>query len=103
MPYGPGSARTTPLPANWRSEIRPRILARDHHACQWKISFNGQVCGAPATDVDHIGNPEDHGDENLRALCGPHHRRRSSSQGGYAKHAKTAPRRRPGKQHPGLL
>jgi hypothetical protein len=49
--------------AAWK-ELRLRILARDGHLCQ--------VCGRPATHVDHI-QPRSHGGrsvpENLRATC----------------------------------
>lgn len=101
MPYGKTSARTTPLPPNWQSQIRPRILARDNRACTWLT--NGVRCNQPATDVDHIGDPADHSDANLRALCSPHHRRRSASQGGTAAAAKRLPRTRPTEAHPGLI
>lgn len=100
MPYGSRSARTVPLPKDW-STIRRRILARDGYQCTW--ATNGIRCCAPATDVDHIGDPDRHEDDNLRSLCVTHHRRRSSSQGGKAWHAKRKPRQRPAEQHPGLL
>lgn len=103
MAYGPRSARTTPLPLNWKTEIRPRILTRDGHACQWKVSLDGTRCGAPATDVDHIGAPDDHSDENLQALCGSHHKRKSGGQGARARNGRRRPRQRPTGQHPGLL
>lgn len=101
MPYGPHSARTSPLPKGWQSTIRPGILKRDGHACTWMDG--GIRCNQPATDVDHIGDPTDHSDANLRSLCGPHHRRRSSSQGGAAAAAKRIPRTRPSEKHPGLI
>ena len=103
MAYGPRSARTSPLPPEWKPEIRPRILNRDGHACQWWVGATGAKCGALATDVDHIGDPSDHSDGNLRALCGPHHRVRSARQGAQAMHAKKIPRTRPAERHPGLL
>jgi 5-methylcytosine-specific restriction enzyme A len=100
MPYGSRSARTVPLPSDWPA-IRRRILARDGHQCTW--TTDGIRCIAVATDVDHIGDPNDHSDDNLRSLCGSHHRRRSSSQGARAWHAKRKPRQRPVEQHPGLI
>lgn len=102
MAYGPHSARTVPLPPNWKTEIRPRVLARDGHACQWQISKDGTKCGQPATDVDHIDDPADHSDANLQSLCGPHHHRKSAGQGAKAMHARRIPRQRPGEPHPGL-
>lgn len=100
MPYGSRSARTVPLPKNWQA-IRRRILQRDGHQCTWVT--DGIRCIEPATDVDHIGDPSQHEDENLRSLCPGHHRRRSSSQGGKAWQAKRKPRQRPAEQHPGLI
>jgi 5-methylcytosine-specific restriction endonuclease McrA len=100
MAYGRRSSRTTPLPKDWAT-IRRRILRRDDHTCTW--ADRGQRCGQPATDVDHIGDPNDHSDGNLRALCSPHHRKRSASQGGTAAAARRIPRNRPQGKHPGLL
>jgi 5-methylcytosine-specific restriction enzyme A len=102
MPGWEGSTRKSRLPANWQSQIRPRILARDGFRCTWLES--GVRCAAKATDVDHIRPGDNHSDANLRSLCGPHHRRKSSSEGG------RAPRRvsrkygvkRPEEAHPGL-
>lgn len=54
----------------WRG-IRQGILRRDGYTCQ--------VCGAEATEVDHI-IPVRHGGpdttDNLRALCRTHNRRK---------------------------
>ena len=86
-----GSARRDSLPPGWHA-IRRRILARDHHRCV--------LCGAPASEVDHVGDRHDHSDANLRSLCTPHHARRSSAQGNAARWAVRA--RRPPEQHPGL-
>ena len=100
MPYGPRSARTAPLPKGW-AKIRARILKRDGYACTW-ITDNVR-CGAPATEVDHTGDPNDHSDASLQSLCGPHHRRKSSQQGGLAAAARRNLRRRPPEKHPGLI
>ena len=51
----------------WR-ELRAQVLARDRWACV--------VCGAPATEVDHIIAVKDGGSDdpwNLRSLCAEHH------------------------------
>lgn len=101
MAYGPRSARIVPLPPNWPT-IRARILERDGHTCTW-IDHYQRRCQAPATEVDHIGAPDDHSDENLRALCTRHHRRRSAAQGGKAAAARRIPRKRPPEPHPGLI
>jgi hypothetical protein len=102
MPYGRRSARTVPLPKGW-AKIRARILKRDGYMCVEPISVDGTLCGRPATDVDHIDDPGDHGDHNLRALCAGHHKARSSRQGGLAAAARRAPRTRPADPHPGLI
>jgi 5-methylcytosine-specific restriction endonuclease McrA len=59
--------------AHWR-EIRARVLTEEP-TCR--------LCGAPATDVDHIKAAEDGGTEareNLRALCHPCHKRHTAEQ-----------------------
>jgi 5-methylcytosine-specific restriction enzyme A len=68
----------------WR-RVRATVLERDGYRCQ--------VCGRPATDVDHIvrrraGGTDD--SANLRSLCSSCHHTRTSSDGGQA----TAKRRR---------
>jgi 5-methylcytosine-specific restriction protein A len=48
----------------WR-RVRARVLARDRYRCQ--------LCGAPATEVDHVVRVADGGSDhpgNLRAICG---------------------------------
>ncbi len=47
----------------WR-QVRAQVLDRDGHRCQ--------LCGAPATHVDHVTPKRDGGSDhpsNLRALC----------------------------------
>src|SRR5690606_13542721 len=70
---------TSPLPPNWL-QLREQVLSRDGYQCTW--SEHGIRCTSRATDVDHIGDNRDHGLHNLRALCGPHHDRRTASQAG---------------------
>ena len=55
--------------------MRARILQRDGGCCQ--------VCGAPATDIDHIvpitrGGSDD--DDNLVSLCKLHHEAKSKGE-----------------------
>jgi 5-methylcytosine-specific restriction enzyme A len=55
--------------------LRRRILERDNRTCQ--------VCGQPATDVDHVVPRAGGGTDtpsNLIALCTPCHRRKTSQQ-----------------------
>jgi hypothetical protein len=58
------SWRTSPLPPNWRSEIVPRIKARDPF-CVMCLEHGRYT---PTIDVDHIGDSHDHSDGNLRGL-----------------------------------
>lgn len=102
MPYGPRSARTSPLPKDW-PQRRARVLARDSYACRWLISYDGTRCGRHATDVDHIGDPNNHDDDNLQSLCPGHHRVKSSRQGGKAAAVKRPRRNRPPEPHPGVI
>lgn len=54
-----------------------RVLRRDGGTCQ--------LCGAPATEVDHINAGDNHHPNNLQAICTTCHRRKSSSEGGSAR------------------
>jgi 5-methylcytosine-specific restriction enzyme A len=101
MVWGPTSGRTIPLPDDWESDVRPRILDRDRRRCQWRDEPLGPICGAWANQVDHIGHASDHRDDNLRSLCQPHHARRTSAQGNAARWAHR--RRRTREAHPGIL
>lgn len=87
---------------------RARVLKRDDYACQ--LDVGGRKCLAPANQADHVipayqGGSDD--ESNLRALCSPHHRALSSSQGGQAsaslRRSIAAKRKRPRERHPGLL
>lgn len=73
IPAWTGSNRRAELPHNW-AQTRRRILARDRHRCQWP------GCTTTATEVDHIGDRNDHRAGNLRALCTPHHTARTQAQ-----------------------
>lgn len=110
-----GSTRRTTLPPNWKTEIRPDILDRDRHRCTWLDGHgddggfdtyltgdhdDADRCTRDGTDVDHVGEPEDHGPANLRTLCSWHHGKRSSKQGNQARRRYS--NRRPPEPHPGL-
>jgi 5-methylcytosine-specific restriction enzyme A len=99
-----GSTRRQTLPPDWAA-LRRQILERDGYRCTWEL-LPGIRCNAPATDVDHIDGHRNDPD-NLRSLCMPHHRSRSSSQGGMASGAQAKRRAqlryRPAEQHPGLV
>lgn len=116
--------RTVPLPKGWHNRTRPRILRRDAHRCTWNTADPeghwrdpaGQPlpythtprgadlpgrCPHPARDVDHTGAPTNHDPRVLRAICGPHHDRRTGQQANAASPA-FPPRKRPAQRHPGL-
>lgn len=99
MPWQQRSRRRAELPSDW-SKIRERALRRDHRTCV--------MCGAPATDVDHIDpkGPDTLG--NLRSLCRTCHMRRTAYQSheSRARVKWTKGKRRtlrPPSKHPGLL
>ena len=97
MPGGwADSTRSARLPANW-SQIRARILRRDQHRCQ--VLIDRIICGAYATDVDHVIPNDDDSDANLRAICAWHHRRKSSVEGNKAR--RRLSRKRAAEPHPG--
>ncbi|ROR95503.1 hypothetical protein EDD28_0056 [Salana multivorans] len=98
------SDRRSRLPAGWDS-LRRTILRRDNHRCVW-LDQNGQPCGEPATEVDHIRPGDDHSAENLRALCSWHHAKKSALEGNRAKarlRREIGARFRRQEIHPGLM
>lgn len=96
----PGAWRTTPRPRGWKS-LRAATLDRDAHRCTWTYE-DGEQCTEAGTDADHIGDPDDHRLENLRALCEYHHRKRTAMQARAAR-GETPTRARPRAAHPGLI
>lgn len=65
-----GSTHRARLPADWPA-IRRAVLERDGHRCMWPTPDG--VCGAPASDGDHVEAMTDsHQLADLQALCRPH-------------------------------
>ncbi|MEW1867030.1 HNH endonuclease signature motif containing protein [Streptomyces caelestis] len=93
-----GSNRRNELPANWYTELRPFVLARDGYRCR---GIDGQHCGEPANQVDHTGDKHDHRPENLQALCADCHAVKTSRQGNAARWA--VRQQRPKERHPGWI
>jgi 5-methylcytosine-specific restriction protein A len=85
------SRRRSELPADW-ARIRRRVLKRDFGLCV--------MCGGPANQVDHIGDRDNHSDDNLRSLCTPHHQSRTSAQGVAVRQARVKAKFRPQERHP---
>lgn len=93
----PTSRRSAPLPRRW-NKIRTRVLRRDPE-CVLQINCRG----ARAVEVDHIGDPADHSEENLRGVCRSCHATRTGQQGAAVTNAKRLSRKRPPEPHPGIL
>lgn len=79
MAWGKKSGRTHPLPSDWR-RIRAAVLQRDGYRCTHIRGDNDQRCPDRATDVDHIGDDNNHTLDNLQSLCRFHHARKTSSE-----------------------
>jgi hypothetical protein len=62
------------LPADWRDR-RARVLARDGHRC----TIAGPRCTGLATEVDHIGDRDDHRELMLRSACHACHMARTQT------------------------
>ncbi|GGK89311.1 hypothetical protein GCM10012284_24110 [Mangrovihabitans endophyticus] len=91
--------RTVPLPPDWASEVRPRILARDP-----RCRLRTHCWGARSVEVDHgdLG-PDDHSDANLRGVCARCHAHRTGQQGASAANERRPKRLRPRDgRHPGI-
>lgn len=95
----PSQWRTTPRPRGWKA-LRAQALERDGNQCTW--IDDGQRCTNAGTDADHIGDPDDHSIDNLRTLCGYHHRKRTALQARAAR-GELPSRQRPRPAHPGLI
>lgn len=79
------------------------ILVRDP-GCQWgRLSGEEWGCGQDSTEVDHMGDPDDHRPEMLRGLCTSHHRRRTAGQVAAQNEARKFMRMLPREPHPGVL
>jgi 5-methylcytosine-specific restriction enzyme A len=76
------------------SRIRLRVLERDDYTCQ----IAGPRCLGIATEVDHIGDRDDHSEDNLRSACKPCHATRTWQQT-----LARPPRRRQPEAHPGAM
>lgn len=82
-------------------------MRRDKKRCQTVVDLDtDDVCGKPATEVDHVVPGDDHRLENLEAICEWHHARKSSAEGNAARAKQRAivrKRFQRTEDHPGLL
>lgn len=90
------STRRARLPANWDSELRPAVFARDGTICHW--------CGQPGADeIDHIIPGDDHSLDNLGPIHGWRTQQRCHVHKSAAEGAVRRPRlNRPEERHPAL-
>jgi 5-methylcytosine-specific restriction endonuclease McrA len=97
-----GSRRTSPLPRD-RPRIRRQVLRRDRHVCQ----IQGPNCSYVATEVDHVGSPEDHRPESLQSAYRTCHGEKTKQQAAAGRSAQfaawLAARSRPTEVHPGRV
>jgi 5-methylcytosine-specific restriction protein A len=79
---------------------------RDGYACQWPIGGGLRCRSTFGLECDHILASGPDVLENLQTLCRPHHKIKSSGEGGRAAGALrkriAAAKVRPAKPHPGL-
>lgn len=99
----PGSWRSAPLPANWRS-IREAVFERDGYRCTELV--DGVQCPQRASECDHVGSAGDHSMANLVSLCTVHHRSKSGREARAVQVARMREvrgrLRRPEERHPGM-
>lgn len=96
MPWDTSDRRAS-LPSNWRA-IRQAVLVRDAYLCQ----IQDEGCTRTASEVDHVGDRNDHRLEVLRAACRSCHGKRTARQGNAAKMRKRVNAMRSKERHPGL-
>lgn len=95
-----GDEKGRELPPDWETRIVPAIKKRDGGRCRWILGISKRRCPRPGTDVDHVGDPDDHSYRNLRLLCAFHHGKRTARQGIQAREERKAKKFRPGEDHP---
>lgn len=97
MTWGDEKGRV--LPPDWESRIVPAVKERDGNQCRWRLP-SGKRCPRRGTDVDHIGDNDNHGLRNLRLLCSFHHNKRTAVQGFRARMDRKAQKFRRDEDHP---
>jgi 5-methylcytosine-specific restriction endonuclease McrA len=89
------SNRSSRLPPNWFSHIRPVVLKRDPRC---KLQYQG--CTAVSTQVDHKQRGDDHNFANLQGVCAKCHAIKSAREGRQAQLTRSQRRQRPSERHP---
>lgn len=94
------SDRREHLPSDW-NKIRVQVLKRDEGRCTWRLP-SGARCPRAATDVDHMGDRDDHRLHKLRSLCRHHHQKVTAKQAFVGRRARRQGRQKRVERHPGL-
>lgn len=99
MPWS-SSDRKSELPADW-PQRRQRVGDRDGWRCQWpRLRRAGGICGSPANQCDHRGEPWDHDENALWMLCEYHHKIKTAGESAVARRAIQAKTRHPVERPP---
>lgn len=85
------------MPPGW-SRIRAAVLARDKRKCQ----AGTYKCTGRATEVDHLGDPDDHRLEMLQSVCRECHQVLGGQRSAAKRKAKGRTRVRPPERHPSI-
>jgi hypothetical protein len=96
MPWG--SRRRLPLPKGWGA-IRRRAFAYWGTRCL--LAYPG--CTVIATEVDHVGHPNDHSLANLRPVCKKCHATKTAKDANRIRRDQYPPKSRPSETHPGSI
>jgi 5-methylcytosine-specific restriction enzyme A len=105
MPWvsGPSSPRRVELPRDWYTRIRPAVLDRDGHLCQWpRPGRRDGICGSSANQVDHREDRDSYALADLWSLCQYHHMHKTQQQAMDVHRETLAKLKHPEERHPGL-
>jgi len=102
------SSRRRKDPPGWKS-IRQVVITRAQGQCEQSLApldlpQSTIRCSYPGTDVDHIINLAQGGNEsldNLQLLCAWHHKQKTAQEAKANRTKRTE--RHPGEKHPGIL
>ena len=99
MAWSNESERRALLPSNWGAIVKA-VKERDGGRCRYRLP-SGARCPRPGTDVDHVGDRENHDLKNLRLLCEHHHKKVTAGQAWQGKYARRRKFKRSEEEHPG--
>ncbi len=94
------SKRRADLPADWYNfATRRQVL----HEARYRCQIRGPGCTGTATDVDHIGDRDDHSDGNLQSACSTCHKAKTAVHRNAQMARRRELRKRPIERHPGMV